>query len=43
LRNYFVLTDEGIEKNKNFKLERADINRIKAVVKQVAGEKTAAA
>ena len=43
VRHYFVLTDEGIEKNKNFKLERADIDRMKAAVKRVAGEKTAAA
>jgi uncharacterized metal-binding protein len=43
VRHYFVLTDEGIEKNKNFKLERADIDRVKAAVKRVAGEKTAAA
>ncbi len=32
-----------IEKSKNFKLERADIDRVKAAVKRVAGEKTAAA
>ena len=43
VKHYFVLTDEGIEKNKNFKLERADIDRVKAAVKRVAGEKTAAA
>lgn len=41
MKHYFVLTDEGIEKNKNFKLERADIDRVKAAVKRVAGEKTA--
>ena len=43
VKHYFVLTDEGIEKSKNFKLERADIDRVKAAVKRVAGEKTAAA
>ena len=43
VKHYLVLTDEGIEKNKNFKLERADIDRVKAAVKRVAGEKTAAA
>ena len=43
VKHYFVLTDEGIEKNKNFKLERVDIDRVKAAVKRVAGEKTAAA
>lgn len=43
VKHYFVLTDEGIEKNKNFKLERADIDWVKAAVKRVVGEKTAAA
>jgi uncharacterized metal-binding protein len=35
LSNYLVLTEEGLEKNKNFKLERADIDRVKAAVKRV--------
>jgi uncharacterized metal-binding protein len=35
LKNYIVLTDEGIEKNKNFKLNRSDINRVKLAVKKV--------
>ena len=43
VKHYLVLTDEGIEKNKNFKLERANIDRVKVSVKRVAGEKTAAA
>jgi uncharacterized metal-binding protein len=43
VKQYLVLTDEGIEKNKNFKLDRADIERVKAAVKRVVSEKTAAA
>ncbi len=39
LKNYLVLTEEGIEKNKNFNLERSDIDRVKAAVKRVVGEK----
>jgi uncharacterized metal-binding protein len=35
LKHYVVLTDEGIEKNKNFALGRADIDRAKAAVKRV--------
>jgi uncharacterized metal-binding protein len=35
LKHYLVLTDEGIEKNKNFSLERSDIDRVKAAVKRV--------
>jgi uncharacterized metal-binding protein len=38
LQHYLVLTDEGIEKNKNFKLERADIDRVKAAIKRVASQ-----
>lgn len=38
LKHYLVLTDEGIEKNKNFNLERADIDRVKAAVKRVVSE-----
>ena len=29
LRQYVVITDEGIEKNKDFNLQRADIDRVK--------------
>jgi uncharacterized metal-binding protein len=36
--HYLVLTDEGIEKNKNLELERSDIARVKAAVKRVVGE-----
>jgi uncharacterized metal-binding protein len=32
-RHYVVLTDEGIEKNKNFNLSRADIDQVKTAVK----------
>jgi len=35
LKHYLVLTDEGIEKNKNFNLSRVDIDRVKAAVKRV--------
>lgn len=43
LKHYLVLTDEGIEKNKNFNLERADLDRVKAAVKRVVGEADSAA
>ncbi len=35
LKRYLMITDEGIEKNKNFELERADIDQVKAAVKRV--------
>ena len=35
LTHYLVITDEGIEKNKNFDLQRADIDCVKAAVKRV--------
>jgi len=38
LQHYLVITDEGIEKNKNFNLEQADIDRVKAAVKRVVGD-----
>lgn len=37
-KNYLVLTDEGIEKNKNFNLQRAGNDRVKAVVKRVVSQ-----
>jgi uncharacterized metal-binding protein len=43
VKHYLVLTDEGIEKNKNFDLDRTEIERVKAAVKRVVSEKTAAA
>lgn len=33
-RAYLVLTDLGIEKNKDFALKRADVDKVKAAVKQ---------
>ena len=41
LRGYLVLTDEGIEKNKNLFPERADIEKAKAAVKRVAAQSNA--
>jgi uncharacterized metal-binding protein len=38
LKHYLVLTDEGIEKNKNFSLERKDIDQVKAAVKRCVSE-----
>ncbi|GAB6908187.1 conserved hypothetical protein [Desulfosarcina cetonica] len=35
LKNYVVLTDQGIEKSKNLALERTDIDRVKAAVKGI--------
>ncbi len=43
VKHYLVLTDEGIEKNKNFNLDRTEVERIKAAVKRVVSEKTAPA
>lgn len=38
MKQYLIITDEGIEKNKNFNLERADIDRVKEAVKKVASK-----
>lgn len=38
VKNYLVLTDEGIEKNKDLCLKRADIDRVKAAVKRVVSQ-----
>ena len=38
LQHYLVITDKGIEKNKNYNLERSDIDHVKAAVRQVVGE-----
>jgi uncharacterized metal-binding protein len=35
LQHYLVLTEEGIEKNKNFNLQREEIEQVKAAVKRV--------
>lgn len=38
VKHYIVITDEGIEKNKNFNLERSDIDCVKAAVKRVVNQ-----
>ncbi|MFW5639775.1 MAG: putative zinc-binding protein [Thermodesulfobacteriota bacterium] len=38
LNHYLVITEEGIEKNKNFNLERVDIECVKAAVKRLFQE-----
>jgi uncharacterized metal-binding protein len=38
MKHHLVITDEGIEKNKNFNLQRADIDRVKAAVKRIASQ-----
>lgn len=38
LKHYLVLTNEGIEKNKNFELERSEIEQVKTAVKRVANQ-----
>jgi uncharacterized metal-binding protein len=38
LKHYLVLTDEGIEKNKDFNLQRADIDKVKEAVKRLVIE-----
>ncbi len=38
LKGYLVLTELGIEKNKDFKLGREEIEKVKAAVKESAGE-----
>ena len=38
MKHYLVITDEGIEINKNFNLERADIDCVKAAVKWVVSQ-----
>ena len=39
LRRYLVLTDEGIAKNKDFNLDRSEIERVKKAVKDILNEK----
>jgi len=39
LKSYLVLTDLGIEKNKNFDLSSEDIRRVKEAVKAILSEK----
>lgn len=38
LSRYLVLTDEGIEKNKNLDLDRAEIERVKEAVKRIVNK-----
>ena len=38
MNRYLVITDEGIEKNKNLNLERTDIDCVKAAVKRVVSQ-----
>jgi uncharacterized metal-binding protein len=38
LNRYLVITDEGIEKSKQFNLERADIDRVKFAVKRIVSQ-----
>jgi uncharacterized metal-binding protein len=35
LKSYLVVTDEGIEKNKNFHLDKTDIDRVKDAVRRL--------
>lgn len=42
LGHYLVLTDEGIEKNKDFNLRRADIDKAKNAVRRAARQNAAA-
>jgi len=37
VKSYLILTDLGIEKNKNFQLSRAEIDRVKNAVKEACG------
>jgi uncharacterized metal-binding protein len=38
LRHYLVLTEEGIEKNKNFDLDPIQVERVKTAVKRMVGQ-----
>jgi uncharacterized metal-binding protein len=38
LENYLVLTDLGIEKNKDFSLKREDVDKVKASIKDIVGK-----
>jgi len=37
-KNYLVLTDLGIEKNKDFKLKREDIEKVKEAIREVCNQ-----
>ena len=34
IKSYLILTDLGIEKNKNFNLKKEDLNRVKEAIKE---------
>jgi len=38
LKHYMMITEEGIEKNKNFNLERADIEQVKSAIRRMVSE-----
>lgn len=38
IKHYIVITDEGIEKNKNFNLQHAEIDHVKVAVKRVVSQ-----
>jgi uncharacterized metal-binding protein len=42
LKHYLIVTEEGIEKNGNFNLDKRDVDRVKAAIKRVAGNGGAA-
>ena len=42
MKHYLVITDEGIEKNKNFNLQRADVDRVKETIKRVVSQSSSA-
>lgn len=42
LQAYLVITDLGIEKNKDFHLKRSDIERVKKAVRESIGKATSA-
>ncbi len=43
IKNYLVLTDLGIEKNKDFQLKKEDLEKVKTAVKESAAGNTASA
>ena len=43
IKSHLILTDLGIEKNKDFKLSREEIDRMKTAVKEACGGTTSAA
>jgi len=37
IKSYLILTDLGIEKNKDFSLKKEDLSRVKAAIKEACG------